>query len=382
MSFIVKRTGEIPQPTTTTILPQSFILNIGGGSTPSGGFSALYRSINSGGSWTLVKTGVNPEFFITSMDFIDKNIGLAGGFGGTLFRTTNAGATWTRIGSATSPIHPDADNTFHVINGVKNTETFYLGNSPNAAAGGNIYRSTNRGLTFTKVGSTFDSLIRGIHTFNASTLIVVCDDAYGSGDRLFKSTDSGNTFTGKISSSVSNNDFRDVDFNANRGFAIGNNGAFWESSDSGDTWIDRTGDLPINFGTSINGNIIKFISLNTVYIIGQYVGGIGVLKSTNRGTTWIDISSSARFAQVGNGLVRSSDWFDENNGWILLSDGEILKTINGGTSWTSSSIIDSSSESENPTTFNSSVNIINVTPNIILPPTTTTSTTSPPTTSA
>lgn len=358
MSFILKKTGEAEPITTTTTISPFFNLNIGGGSIPSGGFSIFYNSPDSGDNWSLTQSSTSPEFFILSMDFFDKNFGIAGGFSGTIFTTTNGGLNWTRRGVISSPIHPDATNDFNVIS-VVDGFTMYLFNSPTINSGSNLFKTTNAGNTFTKVGGTLDNKITGIHIFDEDNIVVVADNGYGNEDRLLKSTDGGVTFVGKVSSGETNNNFRDVTFNANRGFAVGTNGTFWESSNFGDSWVDRTGDLPINFNTTINSIYIKFISLDEVIIVGQYAGGIGVLKSINRGTSWVDISSPARSAQLGNGFVTSSDWFDEDNGWILLSNGEVLKTENGGASW-SSTLIDLSRN------YNSSVNVISVAPKINL----------------
>lgn len=379
MSFILKKTGEIETPPTTTISP-FFNVIIGGGSIPNGGFTRIYRSEDSGENWSVrVAVGNGLSFFISSVGFIDRLTGLAGGANGTLWRTTNGGANWNQIGAPNNRIHPDADQNFYAIEAINNN-TIYLSNSPTNSAGSNIFKTTNGGTLFTKVGVELDCQIRGLHLINAQTIIAVAASNFGSGDRILKSTDGGTSFSNVgVSSAALNTDFRSVSFNSNRGFSVGTNGAFWESSDFGDSWVDRTGDLPILTNNQLDALVIKFTPIDDVYIMGNYTDGIGILKSLDRGTSWTNITSNARVAQNGNGTLKSADWFDSNNGWLLMSDGEVLYTQNGGVTWDSFSIfnLNNGGNSEFETTlppFNESLNVIRVTPQFI-PPTTAVATT-------
>ncbi|MBI5473471.1 MAG: T9SS type A sorting domain-containing protein [Ignavibacteriae bacterium] len=62
---------------------------------------------------------------------------------------------------------------------------------------------------------------------------------------------------------------------------------------------------------------------------GYASGAFGVvLKTTNSGATWIELSD-------GTGLSLSDQYFlDENVGWVVGENGTISKTIDGGLTWT------------------------------------------------
>ena len=70
---------------------------------------------------------------------------------------------------------------------------------------------------------------------------------------------------------------------------------------------------------------VKFISAT----VGWAVGDLGtILKTTDGGTTW----SSQKSGTTNN--LRGIFFTDANNGTAVGWDGTILRTTNGGTSWT------------------------------------------------
>ena len=99
-----------------------------------------------------------------------------------------------------------------------------------------------------------------------------------------------------------------------------------------------------------------FINENTGFApTASYIDGI--LKTTNSGINWF-----SDFTLSGNsGYSTKIAFINENTGWVVGSQGLILKTTNGGTSFISinnHNIPDKFSLSQNyPNPFNPSTNI-------------------------
>ena len=110
----------------------------------------------------------------------------------------------------------------------------------------------------------------------------------------------------------------------NRGWAIGGNGhgsPYFYTTDGGENWY-----LDDDWW-NIQGTDIVFVNPDTGFIATQ--DGI-ILKTINGGETWTDIQTPAT-----QDIMRLF-FVDENNGWATLgsySDGHILKSENSGDSW-------------------------------------------------
>jgi len=102
----------------------------------------------------------------------------------------------------------------------------------------------------------------------------------------------------------------------------GGNAYILHTSDGGNSW-------EIQLQQVLLMAALQFIDINTGYVVGSAPPGI-VLKTTNGGTNWINISNlpayplwDVKFVNRDTGWVCSNDDFD----------GGIFKTINGGNSW-------------------------------------------------
>jgi hypothetical protein len=163
----------------------------------------VYRSTNDGASWTAVLTGSSCR--VTAVDRIDRNTVYAGGEGG-LWRSTTGGASgsWTRVGpselAGTNPgtlpevrwegvhaITPDPQTAGRVY------VTAY-------GAGRGLYKSDDRGATWTKLhAGLFDREVQ-VDPSNASIVYLCSSAAYKSGgviqgsEGLLKSTNGGVTW--------------------------------------------------------------------------------------------------------------------------------------------------------------------------------------------
>lgn len=116
-------------------------------------------------------------------------------------------------------------------------------------------------------------------------------------------------------------------------------GGLWKTTDAGSTWTTVTDNLPT---ISISDVVVDYSNPNVMYIatgdadavLGAYVSlrSVGVLKSTDGGTTW---ASTGLAMSLTSQKVISKLLIDPTNPQILIaatSDG-LWRTINGGTSW-------------------------------------------------
>lgn len=149
--------------------------------------------------------------------------------------------------------------------------------------------------------------------------------------KVYKTIDGGVNWTIQTSESILGSDhyFRNIEFlDENIGFLGTLNQKFYKTTDGGTTW---------NLVTNITPNPVAICGLDcvgtsTIYGCGAYFTPAFVIKSTDSGNTWQYIDMSA----YADALVEIS-FSDENTGYALgnkSNGGVILKTTNGGLTWT------------------------------------------------
>lgn len=148
---------------------------------------------------------------------------------------------------------------------------------------------------------------------------------------VYKTTDGGANWISQTSGSMldSPHYFRSIEFlNENIGFVGTLNGKFYKTTDGGITW---------DLVTNITPNPVAICGLDcvgtsTIYGCGAYFTPALIIKSTDSGNTWQYIDMSA----YADALV-DIYFVTENIGYALgnkSNGGVILKTTDGGLSWT------------------------------------------------
>jgi photosystem II stability/assembly factor-like uncharacterized protein len=123
--------------------------------------------------------------------------------------------------------------------------------------------------------------------------------------------------------------FHPVD--ANIIFVGSPSGGFWKTSDGGNTWVSLSSDLPTLGVSSI---LIHPTNPDIIYIgtgdrDGGDAPGIGVYKSTNGGTSWVQINNTMGNVTVGDMIMHPSD----PDIILAATSGGIYKTTDGGNTW-------------------------------------------------
>lgn len=217
---------------------------------------SIFRSINpsNGLTWAAQPSGTSES--LNAIDFVNTSQGIAAGRQGTIVFTTNGGATWQNSGL----INPPSLNAGHSVG----QTAYVVGNSAS------VMKSADGGISW-----------------------------------------SGLTIPGSTA------DLHDVFFiTEDQGRVVGSNGAIWFTGNGGAGWSTETS------GTSQTLNAICF-SGNT----GIIAANAGVIRRRS-GTAWVaapsGVTQNLRDVYLVNGDL----------GFIVGDQGTILRTDNGGISWT------------------------------------------------
>jgi photosystem II stability/assembly factor-like uncharacterized protein len=284
----------------------------------------IYKSTNFGDSWDLLTStsGAFADSFRCVMKLAADPVGniyaatkdIRGSYGpysyrlvGGLFKSTNGGTSWTKISSTTF-----ATNYFNPCDviPVSSTIIIYAVGSNGSTLGG-IYRTTDGGTSWNKIASNLPTANYGRVALapdpnNANNLFAVFEstDITPAGDAglkgIYKSTDAGANWTQLASPPK----------------------------------ILSTGNMSYLKDQGSYDNVIAVDPNNSNNI---YVGGIDMMKSTNGGTSWSQLTFWDPF--YGTPAVHADHHaivFDKNNANTLFNgnDGGVYKTTNGGGSWT------------------------------------------------
>jgi photosystem II stability/assembly factor-like uncharacterized protein len=152
--------------------------------------------------------------------------------------------------------------------------------------------------------------------------------------KLLKSTDKGTTWAYTTSYPIVSTPIYSAvqsPLNPNNIMVAARNGAvsLVKSGDGGISWQDITGSL----GMLAGGNFMRLVADprdgNTFYLLKSTYSGALVLKTTNFGSTWIDLSSDLPKVPVNDLFIDTA-----NAGVMYLAnDFGVYRTTNGGGSW-------------------------------------------------
>ncbi len=127
------------------------------------------------------------------------------------------------------------------------------------------------------------------------------------------------------------------DGNDNTWFSGGVGGGIWKTTNAGASWSDLTPNLPTLAVTTMaqaasDHTILYAGTGEGFYNIGSIVGD-GIFKSTDKGLSWIQLSSTAgqnNFSFVNRIIISPSD----ANIILAATNAGIFRSTNGGVTWT------------------------------------------------
>ncbi len=279
----------------------------------------IYAGAAAGGVWKSTDNGVTwtnifneaPAIGSLAMDPSDPSTiyvgtgeanpgGIAIYPGNGLWRSTNGGGTWTNLGLQETgaigkiAIHPSNPNTIYVgALGMYRSRTTERG----------VYRSTNRGATWSKVLYVND-------TTGVSDVIIDKNTP----SRLFAATWTR---------------YRPVRYSVIGGGQSG----LWMSTNGGDSWSPVTNGYPANETNIGRASLdISPSSPNTYFsLLSNGTGVRGIYKSTNFGESWVNMSASFSEGQVWfNNVIRVHP---RNPDLVYAGMTQMYRSTNGGATW-------------------------------------------------
>lgn len=338
--------------------------------------NGIYRTANSGSSWSLVQASTGDNFHDIEFKPGDPTIMYACA-GTDFFRSTNTGVSWTQITSGLPTnayrmaigVSPNNANYVYVFAGPSHTTGTFVG----------MYRSTDSGLNFTTRSTTPNILgysstgndLDDQNTYDHCIAISRTDvsQMVTGGINTWKSTNGGvNWANTSVWDNVPGVDYTHADIHAleinplNNYLYCGSDGGFFRSTDFGENWTDLSNGLRItqNYriagiqsnvnliinGTQDNGSnkwtggttflhtvgadgmdcMIDPNNANTLYNSSQ---NGGLRKSTDGGATYTTIKPAGSSGSWVTPYIMDPS----NSSTIYAGYSSIYKSTSGGSSW-------------------------------------------------
>jgi len=258
--------------------------------------TTLFKTDDGGLTWQRQQQfGRNGGVTRTSMSFADSEIGMMVAMGGDVLVTTNGGRNWTAApwltGSTVSVVMVDRSIAL-------------------AAATGGIYRTEDRGATWTRPlalpgGDASLSVTPWLVSARGSIALAPAREG-----GLYRSTDRGKTWT--LGSYGGSYPVSMAWAGGNTVFILDSLGALNRSDDAGLTWRQA---MPQPF-PSVSPTAIRFSSDGKT---GLIVRADAILRSIDGGETW----SSEPVAADGMAIGFSGKWpvIVGRRGWVAIGDG-------------------------------------------------------------
>jgi photosystem II stability/assembly factor-like uncharacterized protein len=187
---------------------------------------------------------------------------------------------------------------------------------------GTIVHTNDGGANWVRQQPGTDATLNAVHFVTASQGWVV-----GSEGTILRTTNGGQSWQAQ-SSGAGFADLVSVHFiNANTGWATGfenffSPGVILRTDNGGQTWVAQ----PQANSDGVEWTRVFFVDGSNGWILGSS-GSAGLLRTTNGGTTWTRITIPA------STTLKGLHFTDALNGWVAGYDGTILRTSDGGTTW-------------------------------------------------
>jgi photosystem II stability/assembly factor-like uncharacterized protein len=241
---------------------------------------------------------------IVDPDDPNKNTWFAGSVGGGIWKTTNAGQTWTDL-------TPDLPNlaTSVLAMAESNHNIIYAGTGEgffnlDAINGSGIFKSTDRGVTWSILTSTIDFGDVNRIVISPSDPDLLCA-ATSTG--LYRSTNGGTSWT-EVLNQNNIQDLKATPGNFSILYATQNSTAIWKSINAGLTWSQSSN------GMGLFGRVelaISPVNPNRIFASAEqeaFGEGSNLYVSDNAGQTWSFVNVSINGSKVD--FLNEQGWYD------------------------------------------------------------------------
>jgi len=323
----------------------------------SGNISGLYKTTDGGNHWEMQTSEPYFDDEINSISISDEEVVIGVGNRGIIKRTTDKGYNWVNINTGmyydlSGCCYIDkqtiysltSNNVFLITTDEGNTwseKEFNISKDYNFRfikffnkdigiindSKGNFFKTTNAGDDWTKISSISDVSIHDVEFVNEQVGYVTY---YSSdGENYIKKTTDGGQYWDHCKALKDTIIYEMKFFDENFGYAACNHGIFFKTTDGGRNWskniIDSTIELKDLYFLDENTGWAKtrYLKPDTNQISHIYYS---LLKTTNGGNSWT--------TQIdGEFYITSMDFLNENYGWASTTKAFAFKTTDGGNYW-------------------------------------------------
>ena len=300
----------------------------------------ILHTSDGGNNWSHQECGTKENLW--DITFFDTDTGWAVGENGRLMRTINGGTVWKQT-------------QFDTITGDIYGVAFEDGQNGWAVGEfGTVVRTTDGGRSWARDTSGTDQILRSVTLFGNVALAV------GNAGTVLRATKQSEWSDWSVDTLGTNSLWAVTLANEATGWAVGENGAIWHTTDDGVTWSEQTSDVSetltdVVFTDALNGLIVgsggtilstsnggeiwavdasaTWHNLFGVCHAGQAkawaVGSLTILHSTNGGSSW----SAEPTGTARHTTLQDITFLSEDLGWAVGNAGTILKTADGGDTW-------------------------------------------------
>jgi gliding motility-associated-like protein len=278
------------------------------------------------------------------IEFADCNNGMAAG-GSSITVTENGAKTWVAKNRA------DFASSFTSITGLSYPA---INKAYFATNNGTIYKSVDKGTTLDPSYQNTAFQMNDVQAIGNDTVYAIGYNQSATAalrkTSLFRSFNNGATWTtvdimpaGPLAPSTTAPNLRKLSFGSSMvGYAVGNVNSIYKTTNAGTTWtrispFPALNVSPVGFASaSVNYSDVYAVNENIVFACGNMFTSVNnrrIYKSIDGGANWTDISGNLpTLVEVGN--LNGILFHDANNGYVVLPGGVLIRTTNGGTSWT------------------------------------------------
>lgn len=339
--------------TSSSIRALSFANSTQGWATPNTGAASgtILHTSDGGATWASQYTTSKPYNEIAALDAL--NAVAVGSTPQTAYVTTDGGASWaehpTGLTCTNTPVEFEAGriwvggNASNILASDDGGDswTSQIATSPLisiewadqnvgwAVAGktqqGLTRRTTNGGLAWLSVPGNPGGAIVQFEDANAGWMLWD-----GNSPIVWRTLDGGTTWTSSYAGYSSQGSTYGMFFlGSDSGWVFGGHGIVRRSTNGGATWTTQS------TGTTREVMDLVFTTPTTGWIAGgNGSGGMPFIRrTTNGGGSWQGQTTP------GDSRISGLSFLDSNQGWAITYDRHILKTVDGGSTWTTTSQI-------------------------------------------
>lgn len=334
----VKRVFNRPSDISALFIPSE----VNKGKIYLGTSGGIYISLDDGLTWERKNFGITRSEVrnvVALPSVTGAPLLFAGSFGGGVMRSADGGTSWNEVNNGLSSPYVmslTADTKENLL---------YAGTSYS------IYRSVDRGLTWTQLFAVDSPVVRRPTKFTnrdheiivrhspaKSTNVLFSSKAFG----LYLSTNGGGTWNRLLSPAANDSDLipEHIEFDPVDPFTIYFSGqGLFRSTNAGQSWTDISSNLPksaynpnisgsdavITMSPSIDPSDPKRLFIATVFGTGEGVP-YRLFRSIDSGASWDSMGTSVPVYDV------AFDRFDTKR-MVASGPAGLFRTVNGGDSW-------------------------------------------------